>query len=275
MDGNYLATTDKAEKAVDVYLEEVEGGYRVYFLVEGVKNYIDCNEYKAGSFGIRITDSDNAKAVWTINQFGALETLCGETPKALGCYKTYTTISLSNSSYTTADNVDVSQFPARLSTVSIVEIYAKQVETPVKETPYKYAVAQNIVGKTVYFAGAMDGNYLATTDNKDKAVDVYLEEVEGGYRVYFLVEGVKNYIDCNEYKAGSFGIRITDSDNAKAVWTINQFGALETLCGETPKALGCYKTYTTISLSNSSYTTADNVDVSQFPARLSTIEFVK
>ena len=37
MSGYYFATVEEAEAGVDVFLEKVEEGYRMYFLLDGVK----------------------------------------------------------------------------------------------------------------------------------------------------------------------------------------------------------------------------------------------
>ena len=41
MDGYYMATTEDASAALDVYLEATEGGYYLYCMVNGVKTYIN------------------------------------------------------------------------------------------------------------------------------------------------------------------------------------------------------------------------------------------
>ena len=42
--------------------------------------------------------------------------------------------------------------------------------------------------KVLYFAGAMDGYYLATTEDATAAVDVYFEDAgEGAIRLYFIL----------------------------------------------------------------------------------------
>ena len=50
------------------------------------------------------------------------------------------------------------------------------------------------VNKTFYFTGAMAGFYFGTSENAAEGVDVFCEKVEGGYKLYFTVDGVKNYI---------------------------------------------------------------------------------
>jgi hypothetical protein len=56
-------------------------------------------------------------------------------------------------------------------------------------------MVQGNVGKTFYLKGGMNGYYMDTTDNIADAIDVYLEETEGGYYLYTMVDGVKTYIN--------------------------------------------------------------------------------
>ena len=60
---------------------------------------------------------------------------------------------------------------------------------------YKFQLVQPKAGKTVYFTGAMNGYYYATSEDINASVDVYVEAVEGGYNLYFLDKtGAKHYM---------------------------------------------------------------------------------
>ncbi len=78
------------------------------------------------------------------------------------------------------------------------------VEKPVVGTPYKFAINNVTVGKVAYFNGALNsqGYYFGTTEDITKAVDVYYEAVEGGYRLYFLKDDVKNYLEI--FRSGTY-----------------------------------------------------------------------
>ena len=71
------------------------------------------------------------------------------------------------------------------------------VDTPVAGTAYKFGmVQQNVQNKVFYLAGGMAQTYyLATTDNGDAGIDVYLEETTGGYYLYTMVGTTKTYIN--------------------------------------------------------------------------------
>ena len=272
MSGNYLATTDKADKATDVYLEAVEGGFRMYFKGGETKMYIDIYEYSAGKVGVTITDKPtcvftrNADlGIWVANVAGA--------DYYLGTYKTYNTISASKTSYINAENKGVSQFPCDMVTLGLERVAPIAVEAPAADTAYKFALHQTILGQDLYFAGYMSGNYLATTDKISKATDVYVEAVEGGFRFFFKDGEAKMYIDVYEYSAGKVGVTITDKPTC--VFNRNaEIGNWVTNVAGTDYYLGTYKTYNTISASKTSYINATNNGTEQFPCVIATIEVV-
>jgi hypothetical protein len=153
--------------------------------------------------------------------------------------------------------------------------YVPENVTEVKaDTAYKFSLYQTNLGKYLYFAGYMSGNYLATTDKISKAVDVYLETVDGGFRIYFMDGETKKYIDVYEYTAGKVGVQITDKPTCTytynkdlGTWVANVAGA--------DYYLGTYKTFDTISASKTSYINAENKGVSQFPAGVVLIQVVE
>lgn len=69
------------------------------------------------------------------------------------------------------------------------------IDTPVVGTAYKFGMVQGNLDNTIYYlAGGMDGYYMATTVDVAEAIDVYLEETNGGYHLYCMVGG-KTYIN--------------------------------------------------------------------------------
>ena len=300
MDGYYLATTDKADKAVTVYVEAVEGtegAYRLYFMDGETKTYIEVYEREAGEAGkgkgsVRLVAE--APANYYTYDATAKTFIHTSADKAnayyLGTYSKYNTFSVSNAAYITGDNaskVDDSQFPARMATLAPATYVPEIVETPAAGSEYVMVLNQKTLGKTFYFAGYMDGYYLATTDKADKAVTVYVEAVEGtegAYRLYFMDGETKTYIEVYEREAGEAGkgkgsVRLVAE--APANYYTYDATAKTFIHTSADKAnayyLGTYSKYNTFSVSNAAYITGDNaakVDVSQFPARLVTIEIV-
>ena len=189
-------------------------------------------------------------------------------PRYLGTYSTYNTSAASDIKYIAGENlakIGVSQFPAGFG--SMTWNFAAAEGQPAAGT-YKYALVQAEIGKTLYFAGAMNGNYLATTTNGGAAADVTIEEVEGGFRFYFMDGETKTYIDINEYAEGKAGVRLTAEPTATFVWN-EECGVFTAEVAGAPRYLGTYGTYNTISASDIKYIAGENVakiGVSQFPA---------
>ena len=267
MNGNYLATSTDPIKGVDVTVEEVEGGYRLSFVKNGEKLYIDINEYTEGKAGVRITAEPTAVFTWN-EECGVFTAEVAGAPRYLGTYSTYNTISASDVKYIAGENlskIGISQFPAGFG--SMVWTFTAAEGQPAAGT-YKYALVQAERGETLYFAGSMNGNYLATTTNGAAATDVTIEEVEGGFRFFFMNGEEKLYIDIHEYQEGKAGVRITAEPSAIFVWN-EECGVFTANVAGADRYLGTYSTYNTISASDIKYIAGENVGkigVSQFPA---------
>lgn len=151
-----------------------------------------------------------------------------------------------------------------------ITLGAKGKEEKPTGTAYYFALSQVKLGKNLYFAGAMDGNFLATTENEKDAVKVYVEDVEGGVRFYFMKDGERTYIDIHEYQAGKAGVQLTTEPTCVFVKNEEAKTYVANVAGA-DYYLGTYGTYSTISASKTSYITGDkaaDVGVSQFVAGL-------
>ena len=267
MDGNYLATSDDPSKAVEVTVEEVEGGFRFFFMDGETKTYIDIHEYTEGKAGVRLTAEPTATFVWN-EECGVFTAEVAGAPRYLGTYSTYNTVSASDVKYIAGENVskiNISQFPAFFG--SMVWNFTAAEGQPAAGT-YKYALTQAELGQTLFFTGAMNGNYLATSTNGALAVDVTIEEVDGGFRFFFMDGETKTYIDIHEYQEGKAGVRLTSDPTATFVWN-EECGVFTAEVAGAPRYLGTYSTYNTISASDIKYISGDklgDIGVSQFPA---------
>ena len=152
------------------------------------------------------------------------------------------------------------------------------VAAPVAGTAYKYAVQQNNLGQTIYFTGEMSGYYLATSANPFDAVDVFVEDVDGGQRIFFTsAEGVKTYIDVVPRGAdqpGKVNVILTEAPAAVFTWDAERKTFVTTVEGNN-WYIGCYNTYNTMSASSTSY--IENVEVigdTQFPSGFCTVNIV-
>ena len=150
-------------------------------------------------------------------------------------------------------------------------------DAPVAGKAYKFYLEQTTLGKTLYFAGTMDsekGTYLATTEDKSAAVDIYFEVVDGGYHIYFMNGNTKTYVDAEPYlkDKGYAGCHFKLADAPTCVWTYNtSLGILEVFGEIEGKSdtffAGTFGEYNTISLSGAYY--KDQISSgTQFPARI-------
>lgn len=95
------------------------------------------------------------------------------------------------------------------------------VENPVAGTAYKLALVHGGKGNSIlYFTGAEKPNYpwymLSSTVETD-AIDVFVEEVDGGLRLYFTIDGTKTYLDM--HKDGThYSLRLTTEPAAVYTW---------------------------------------------------------
>ncbi len=156
-------------------------------------------------------------------------------------------------------------------TVEEMKIYLPEFVTNPAEGQYKLAIAQNNLGKTLYFTGAMDGFYLGTTENAGEAVDVTYEVAEGGFYLSFMVDGAKKYVEMYDRGEGKAGVQIVDTPTAVFVLD-TKYNMLTAKFGDNTFYLGTYNTFDTLSASNVSFVNDDNVDKTQFPARLATLK---
>ena len=105
MNGYYMATTESASVAVDVYLEKATGGYYLYTKIDGVKKYF--NMVSTGTH-VNAVFSDKADMVFTYDadkktliSSKELEKNGEKATYVFGTYGSYTTIGTSSTKYDT------------------------------------------------------------------------------------------------------------------------------------------------------------------------------
>lgn len=153
------------------------------------------------------------------------------------------------------------------------------VDAPVAGTAYKFYLTQkNLQDKVLYLTGEMNGYYYATTDDATKAVDVYVESVSGGVRVYFLKGDVKNYLEI--VKSGTHNNVVFTTEPTKVLKYNTAIKGVTCDVEGTEMYFGTYGTYKTFSASDISYVTGENagkLDVAQgnFVAHFGTVTIVE
>ena len=275
MSGNYLATTANVLEAVDVYLEETEGGYYLCFNAGETKKYVNITTYTKDDGSLKntqkIEDAPSVPYTWDAERGTMVADLGDLGQYYLGTYNTYNTISTSNVSYIAdVTKIGASQFPTGFA-VMVPEL----VETPEVGKAYVFALQQNGLETpaTLYLTGEMSGNYLATSSSLSDAAPVYLEQAEGGYYLYCLKDGVKKYVNITTYTKDDGSLKntqkIEDAPSVPYTWDAER-GTLVADLGDLGQYyIGTYNTYTTMSTSNVSYISdITKIGVSQFPAGL-------
>ena len=272
MSGYYLATSTSGFDGVDVFVEDAEGGQRLYFMKDEVKTYIDVvlREGYTDKCNVVLVTEPTCVYNWDAER-GTFVTTLGEVSFYIGTYGSYNTMSVSKFSYIEdVSKIGVSQFPAGLCTFSVAVNF---VETPAVDTAYKFALEQNELGQTLYFTGEMSGYYLATSANPGQGVDVFVENVEGGQRMYFMKDEVKTYIDVvlREGYTDKCNVVLVAEPTCVYNWDAER-GTFVTTLGEVSFYIGTYGSYNTMSVSKFSYIEdVSKIGVSQFPAGLCTV----
>ena len=94
------------------------------------------------------------------------------------------------------------------------------IENPVAGTAYKMMIVQGNKNANLFFTGKEKDKYpwyILSTQTESESVDVYLEEVTGGLRLYFMVGSTKTYLDM--HKDGThYSLRLTTEPTAVYTW---------------------------------------------------------
>ncbi len=248
--GRYLTTTTELADAVSVYAEKAQGGYKLYILVDGAKQYITV--YNNAENKVSVNYDANGTSVYTYNKaVNAWVTVLDGTEYYLGTYSTFATISASKLSYINEENTGVSQFPLEILPVA-------------PGSSFNMFINQVTNGNVIYLDGGVSGRYLTTVTDAADAVLVYAEKVDGGFKFYILVDDVKQYITIYNNAEGKLsvnydanGATVYNYDPLVNVWASEFEG--------TVYYLGTYSTFGTVSASKISYINVENTGVSQFP----------
>ena len=150
------------------------------------------------------------------------------------------------------------------------------VDKPVAGTAYKFFLDQKNREEKLYITGNMDGYYFETTQDPAKAIDVFVEEVSGGYRMYIMQKGAKKYLEI--LPSGTHkNVVFSSKASVTLKWnkTIKSFTC--DVEGE-PYFFGTYSFYKTISPSGLFRVTGENAGMldtkgdGNFVARLATLK---
>ncbi|MBE6960396.1 MAG: hypothetical protein E7448_06715 [Ruminococcaceae bacterium] len=269
MDSYYMATTTDANAAIDVYLEATTGGYYLYTNIGGAKTYINMvvsgthvnGAYEASASTVYRFDEASNTLIAVVDEkdywFG---TRNDKNYKTVGpCATSYNGFycQFYGAGGTTEPVTPPATEPTTPPATQPTTPPATQpsnpgtaVTNPVVGTAYKLALNQGNLGKTLYFAGSATANqawYMQSTENAAEAAVVYLEEVTGGYRLYFTKDGVKTYLDM--HKSGThYNLRLTTTPEAVYTWS-TEHNTLVAVVDGTECYIGTYNNFNTFSCS--------------------------
>lgn len=151
---------------------------------------------------------------------------------------------------------------------------------PVEGTAYKLYMNHVNLSKKLFALNTdqQDHKYIDTTDDATKAADFYVEKVDGGYKWYTEINGVKNYVLAQGVKKddGKISKYIGFSTSNATVFNyVQNTNSWQTTIDGVKYVVGTYGTYNTICISESSYITAENTGVSQFVVEFMTSSYAE
>ena len=156
--------------------------------------------------------------------------------------------------------------------------------TPVEGVAYKLFLLQGSENRRYYALNTTQNNenkFINTTLDPKAGAEFYVEKVDGGYKIYTEVNGVKTYMYAKVTRTedattgtvkyskyigfnAEEGSVFTYSETKGGVWTVTVDSLVY--------GVGTYGSYTTISISDESYFTPEKVGSSQFVLQFMTAE---
>ncbi len=267
----YLNTTENYNEGADYYAELVSTDVYKFYILEGTtKKYLTIYKNSSNKDAVKF-DAAGTNTFTYDATTGAWVTDFDGTTYYVGTYNDFATLSASKTSYISAENTGVSQFPG-------APVELKITETALKEgVAYKFAM--NIPSKMLYIDGGLDSaknRYFTATVNPSEGIDVYLEKANDGYKFYTLDGTTKKYLVA--YLNGENKTSLKYDAAESTVFTFNSTTNIwMTNLDGTDYYMGTYTsngtTFETVSLSKTSFINAENTGVSQFPLNLVAASF--
>lgn len=176
---------------------------------------------------------DDVTITWALEQntLGITLAADGKTLKIASMPTTDSTIKLTATLSCGTNGKATKEITVKVKAVSAIKAQyeASVITAPKAETAYflalYFAGNDDVAEGIYYFTGAMeDGKTysLDTSTDKTKAAKVYLETAGSAYRLYFLVDGVKNYIELTAQGNGAASLKVSKKTATEsATWTFN------------------------------------------------------
>lgn len=259
MSNYYFATTKKPSEAVDVTVEEANGGFYLAAATKEGKKYIEIKNSENGEH-VNVVYSATATVVWkwdaTLKTYitPIVNEVKGSGDYYLGTYSNYNTFSASHVDKASSSFVghlcdvtgvsDPEEKPAEPSGYQMVT-------APAVNTEYKLGMFQEADSEQLWFTGSMNSYYGASSADIAEGVVVKLEEATDGYYMSFTVSGAKKYINTG---VNGTHLNFVIGDAAETVWSWNsEYNTLTGLAGEETVYIGTYGSFNTFGVSKLSY----------------------
>ena len=295
----FLKATTDPKAALDFRAEIVEGGFKFYTEIGGVKKYLNAHtENVDGKISKFLHYTETSETIWYYKaETNAWYTTIDGAEYVAGTYNNFDTFSISDSKFMTAEVSGKTQFPLSLVEKAVAESgnmggndkpdtpdtpdkpdtpdtpdtpdASLSVSAPVANKAYKLYLYQVNTGKVLFANGETDNSkFLKGAETAAAGLDFYAEVVEGGYRFYTTIDGAKKYLDAHtetsaDGKVSKF-LNYTDSTTNVWYYKAETNSWYVTLDGA-EYVMGTYNSFNTLSLSDSKYMTAENTGKTQFP----------
>lgn len=228
---------------------------------------------------------DDVTITWTLEQntLGITLAADGKTLKIASMPTTDSTIKLTATLSCGTNGKATKEITVNVKAVSAIKAQyeANVITAPKAETAYflalYFAGNDDVAEGIYYFTGAMeDGKTysLDTSTDKTKAAKVYLETAGSAYRLYFLVDGVKNYIELTAQGNGAASLQVKTKSTESATWTFNNERNILTgkYDGTNDGFLSGYTSSKSVLYTTIRGREMDNIEKRSYPARLLSAE---
>ena len=241
----FLKATTDPKAALDFRAEIVEGGFKFYTEIGGVKKYLNAHtENVDGKISKFLHYTETSETVWYYKaETNAWYTTIDGAEYVAGTYNSFDTFSISDTKFMTPEVSGKTQFPLSLVEKSVAEggnmggndepetpdtpdvpVDGLDAQAPVAGTAYKFGFIQGNQNKVYYLTGVLSGYYMASTETFADGADFFVEETNGGFHLYCMVNGAKKYVNAKSVVGtdGKDHINGLFEDTATSVYTYDE-----------------------------------------------------
>ena len=224
-ENKFIETTNNPKEAPDFFIEKVDGGVKIYTMIEGVKTYVYAKTTTStdGKVSKYIGYSaENSSVFFYVSTTNSWQTTIDGATYVFGTYDTYKTFCISEIKHITAENTGVSQFVMEFMTKAHAESLAPdeevKVEVPAANSTLTITEANELGLKVI---GYTEGKYYVTgiVDEIANSTygNIYIKDAAGN-RLY--VYGIYDADGTNRFDA------MTTETQPKVGDTITVYGII-------------------------------------------------